>query len=155
MLATLGTIASNSYPLEIKKIHPDIVVTGEPCPMWVPLVENDEHRSAGADYFVKKRIDNLLHKDPQIDAVILGCTHYPLLLDKIREYTPSHVKIVSQGEYVANSLKDYLSRHRELDSLCSKGGTCRFLTTENAEKFNESASILLSHDVISEKVVLD
>lgn len=155
ILATLGTIGSNSYPLEINKFYPDIVVTGEPCPMWVPLVENDEHRSPGADYFIKKRIDNLLLKDPEIDSIILGCTHYPLLMDKIMEYTPNHIKIISQGEYVANSLKDYLSRHTEIATRCTKGATCRFLTTESAEKFNESASIFLSHQVEAERVVLE
>ena len=99
ILATSGTISSNSYSLEISKLYPDIVVTGEPCPMWVPLVENNEHDSPGADYFVKKHIENLLTRDPLIDSIILGCTHYPLLMEKIKKYIPNHVKVVSQGEY--------------------------------------------------------
>ena len=116
VLATPGTILSESYPLEIHKLFPDVQVTGMPCPMWVPLVENNEFASEGADYFVKKYIDGLLSQDPEIDTLILGCTHYPLLLDKIRRFTPSHIRLVAQGEYVARSLKDYLSRHTEMNS---------------------------------------
>ena len=155
ILATLGTITSGSYPLEIQKLYPDIVVTGEACPMWVPLVENYEYDSSGADYFVQKRIGNLLRKDPQIDTIILGCTHYPLLLNKILKYTPRNVRIVPQGEYVAYSLKDYLHRHADMQALCTQGGTCRFLTTESPEKFVESASIFLRQPVEAERVVLE
>ena len=155
ILATLGTITSGSYPLEIQKLYPDIVVTGEACPMWVPLVENYEYDSPGADYLVQKRIGNLLRKDPQIDTIILGCTHYPLLLNKILKYTPRNVRIVPQGEYVAYSLKDYLHRHADMQALCTQGGTCRFLTTESPEKFVESASIFLRQPVEAERVVLE
>ena len=155
ILATSGTITSGSYPLEIQKLYPDIVVTGEACPMWVPLVENYEYDSPGADYFVQKRIGNLLRKDPQIDTIILGCTHYPLLLNKILKYTPRNVRIVPQGEYVAYSLKDYLHRHADMQALCTQGGTCRFLTTESPEKFVESASIFLRQPVEAERVVLE
>ena len=133
VLATVGTIRSNSYPMEIHKLYPDIVVSGEACPMWVPLVENYEYDSPGADYFVEKRIGNLLRKDPQIDTIILGCTHYPLLINKIIKYTPRNIRLVPQGEYVAYSLKSYLERHTEIDDKCTKGGTCRFLTTESPE----------------------
>lgn len=154
ILATSGTIDSMSYPIEINKIYPDIIVTGESCPMWVPLVENDEHDAPGADYFVKKYIDQLLEKDELIDTIILGCTHYPLLLDKIEKYIPSSVRIIPQGEYVANSLKDYLMRHANISDACTKEGTCRFLTTENPDKFSDSASIFLNYNVIAERVVL-
>ena len=114
IMATLGTIRSATYDLEIAKLHPDIQVTGEACPMWVPLVENEEYDGPGADYFVKKNIDNLISRDLQIDSVILGCTHYPLLMDKIRKYMPPGVHIIEQGYYVANSLQDYLKRHPEM-----------------------------------------
>lgn len=145
LLATAGTVNSQSYPLEIKKLFPDIKVTGVPCPMWVPLVENNEYNSEGADYFVRKYIDELLDKDSQIDTIILGCTHYPLLKEKIRQYTPDHIKLIAQGELVAESLKDYLHRHTDINARCSRNGQCEFLTTESVEKFRESASIFL-HD---------
>lgn len=146
ILATAGTIKSESYPLEIHKLSPDIIVTGEACPLWVPLVENNEFGSEGADYFVKQHINRLLGKDPEIDTIILGCTHYPLLMDKIRQFTPSHIRIVAQGEYVAQSLRNYLSRHPEMDARCTQGGNCRFLTTESKSKFEESASIFLRQE---------
>lgn len=147
ILATEGTILSNSYPLEIKKLFPDIVVSGQACPLWVPLVENNEADSSGADYFVKKYIDALLDQDSQIDTVILGCTHYPLLLDKIKAYMPEGIKVICQGEYVAVSLKDYLQRHPEMDDRCSKGGQCRFYTTESVEKFVNSANLFLREEI--------
>ena len=146
ILATSGTIKSESYLMEIHKLFPDVIVTGEACPMWVPLVENNEYTSEGADYFVKKHIHQLLEKDPEIDTIILGCTHYPLLIEKIRQFTPSHIRLIPQGEYVAKSLEDYLKRHPEMDIRCSKGNTCRFLTTESTAKFEESASIFLRMD---------
>ena len=153
ILATAGTIKSESYLLEIHKLSPDIVVTGEACPMWVSLVENNEYQSEGADYFVKQHINRLLDKDPVIDTIILGCTHYPLLLDKIRQFTPGHIRIISQGEYVARSLRDYLNRHPEMDARCDKGGNCRFLTTESENKFEESASIFLGRQDIKVKSI--
>lgn len=156
IMATAGTIKSESYPLEIHKLWPDIVVTGEACPLWVPLVENNEYRSEGADYFVRQHIDRLLDKDPLIDTLILGCTHYPLLMDKIRKYTPSHIRIIAQGEYVAQSLRDYLNRHPDMDARCEKGGKCRFLTTESESKFEESASIFLGRqDIKVESIALE
>ena len=148
VLATTGTIKSQSYPLEIQKLSPDILVSSEACPMWVPLVENNEYQSEGADYFIQKHINQLLAKDPIIDTLILGCTHYPLLIEKIRKYTPSHIQIISQGEYVAASLDDYLMRHPEINDRCSKNGQCRFLTTESESKFQESASIFLQEENI-------
>ena len=154
LLATEGTIKSQSYTLEIKKLHPEIQVSGVACPFWVPLVEYNEADSPGADYFVKKRIDQLMSLDPQIDAVILGCTHYPLLMPKIKKYMPRQVRIVAQGGYVASSLKLYLERHPEMERLCSKRGTTRYLTTENPEKFKESAQIFLRQPVQVESVSL-
>ena len=147
VLATEGTILSNSYPMEVKKLFPEIEVTGQACPLWVPLVENNEAESSGADYFVKKYIDALLQKDPKIDTVILGCTHYPLLLEKIQTYMPEGIRVICQGEYVAASLKDYLRRHPEMDERCSKGGQCRFYTTESVEKFVNSANLFLNESV--------
>lgn len=147
LLATPGTVTSESYVMELQKIDPSVVVTQQPCPMWVPLIEAGEHLSPGADYFVEKYVWELLEKDPQIDTIILGCTHYPLLFNKIRAQVPASVRLVSQGELVAHSLEDYLSRHSDLEACLSKGGTCQFLTTESAEKFKQSASIFLSTPV--------
>jgi glutamate racemase len=155
VLATSGTIKSESYPLEIHKLYPDIVVSGEACPMWVPLVENQEYDSPGADYFVKKHIDSLLTKDLEIDTIILGCTHYPLLLSKINKYLPEGIKVISQGEYVATSLKSYLKRHPEMDELCTKNSSCKFLTTESEIKFSESASTFLNTEITVERVVIE
>lgn len=155
IVATPGTIKSESYKLEINKLYPDIAVNGEPCPMWVPLVENYEFDSPGADYFVKKRINNLLRKDKNIDAIILGCTHYPLLLNKILKYVPAGIKIIPQGEYVANSLKSYLLRHPEMEEKCTHGGKCQYLTTESTDKFKESAQVFLHEQIAVEHIDLD
>ena len=154
VLATEGTIKSESYTLEIKKLFPDITVSGVACPFWVPLVEYNEADSPGADYFVKKRIDQLMAADPQIDAIILGCTHYPLLMPKIKKYAPAHVRIIAQGDFVAGSLQDYFSRHPEMEQACSKRGTVRYLTTENPNKFRESAQLFLHEHVEVETTTL-
>ena len=148
ILATSGTIKSESYLMEIHKLFPDIIVTGEACPMWVPLVENDEFESEGADYFVRQHINRLLEKDPLIDTLVLGCTHYPLLIKKIKQFAPPHVRVIAQGEYVAESLEDYLQRHPEMDIRCTKNGSCHFYTTESESKFQESASIFLQQEDI-------
>ena len=155
VLATAGTIKSESYPLEIKKLYPDIMVTGKACPMWVPLVENGEADAVGADYFVEKYITELIGQDDRIDTVILGCTHYPLLLPKIKTYMPDSIQIVSQGELVANSLKDYLRRHSDMDAKCTKNGTCRYLTTEAVDKFAESAARFLNEEIKVERISLE
>ena len=147
VLATAGTIKSESYPLEIHKLFPEIQVSGTACPMWVSLVENNESQDEGADYFIRKYINQLLSKDPQIDTVILGCTHFPILLPKIRQYIPEHISVIAQGEYVAESLKDYLKRHPEMDAKCTKNGNCQFYTTEAEEKFSESASTFLKQQI--------
>ena len=154
LLATEGTVKSNSYTLEIQKLWPAIKVTGVACPFWVPLVEYGEANSPGADYFVKKRMDELMARDPLIDTVILGCTHYPLLLPKIKKYASPNVRIVPQGEYVAHSLQDYLSRHPEMESRLTKEGTCHYFTTENPLKFQESAQIFLHEKVDVEHIAL-
>ena len=154
VLATEGTIKSESYNLEIKKLYPDVQVSGVACPFWVPLVEYNEADSPGADYFVKKRIDQIMNLDPQIDAIILGCTHYPLLLPKILKYLPAGVMVVPQGAYVAESLKSYLERHPEMEQQCSKGGTTHYLTTENPDKFKEQAQIFLHEPVEVENITL-
>ena len=154
VLATEGTIKSESYNLEIQKLHPDVKVSGVACPFWVPLVEYNEADSPGADYFVKKRIDQIMAKDPEIDAIILGCTHYPLLMPKIMKYLPEGVKIVSQGEYVASSLKAYLERHIEIERKCAKQNSVNYLTTENPEKFKESAQIFLKEEIQVKNITL-
>lgn len=154
ILATEGTIKSRSYELEIHKLFPDISVTGVACPFWVPLVEYNEADSPGADYFVKKRIDQLMALDPGIDAIILGCTHYPLLMPKIVKYVSPGVRIVPQGEYVASSLKDYFARHPEVECKCTKGGGVHYLTTESPAKFRESASVFLHEHVDVESIAL-
>ena len=155
IMATEGTIRSHTYELELAKLCPDIQVTGEACPMWVPLVENEEYDSPGADYFVRERIENLLRRDPLIDSVILGCTHYPLLLGKIRQYMPEGVRIIEQGSYVAESLQNYLARHPEMETRLTKGGSARFLTTEQAEAFRSKAAVFMGHPIEAERVFLE
>ncbi|MDE5709803.1 glutamate racemase [Bacteroides sp.] len=154
VLATVGTIKSESYPLEIHKLFHDIKVSGEACPLWVPLVENNEAQGEGTDYFVRKYINALLAKDNLIDTVILGCTHFPLLLPKIKQYMPEGITTVTQGELVADSLKDYLTRHPEMDKKCTKGGRCVYRTTESEEKFIESASAFLNEAIRVERIEL-
>lgn len=154
IFATEGTIKSESYKLEIQKLYPDIHVTGVACPFWVPLVEYNEADSPGADYFVKKRVDQLMALDSEIDTIILGCTHYPILLPKIRKYVPQDITIVPQGDYVAGSLKQYFERHPDMEAKCTKGGRVHYLTTENPDKFRESAQQFLHEHVDVENIVL-
>lgn len=154
VMGTRGTIDSRSYDMETAKLHPGFAVTGHACPMWVPLVENGEADGPGADYFVKKEVDALLARDPLVDCIVLACTHYPLLYDKIRKYTPAGIEIVTQGEIVARSLADYLGRHPEMDERCSRGGTVSYLTTENADRFTGMASLFMGEPVISNHIEL-
>lgn len=154
LLATEGTVKSHSYDIEIQKRWPKIKVTGQACPFWVALVEYDEADSPGADYFVKKRLDQLMQKDSEIDTIILGCTHFPLLMPKILKYTKPGVTIVPQGEYVASSLKDYLRRHPDMDSRLTKGSSVRYYTTESADKFKESAAIFLREKITATHIDL-
>ena len=164
VLATEGTIKSQSYNLEIEKLYPDCTVVGQACPMWVPLVENNEFDKPGADYFVRDSLQKLLEQDPLIDTIILGCTHFPLLLPKIEQQLaqlstincqPSTVKIIPQGQYIASSLEDYLHRHPEMDERLSRGGTCQYLTTESSTKFRESASLFLNEEVEVQHIALN
>jgi len=154
ILATSGTVISNSYPIEIKKFFPYIRVYQEACPMWVPLIENNEHLSPGADYFVKKHINNLLSASIEIDTLLLACTHYPLLIEKIRHFIPSSVSIISQGEVVAKSLSNYLIRHPELEIKCKKNGILQFFTTDSAVDFDNHASIFFGKQLSSKHLVL-
>ena len=154
VLGTAATIHSQAYLREIEKFSKDIKITTEACPMWVPLVENQEYDKDGADYFVKQHLDRVLQIDKEIDTIILGCTHYPLLLKKIRKYTPEHITLISQGEYVAKSLRNYLDRNPSMETMSSKNGKTLYCTTESAEKFESSASFFLNERVEAEKINL-
>lgn len=143
ILATEGTVASRSYSIEISKLAPDIEVFEQACPMWVPLIENGEWESEGADYFIRKYVDQLMNQCGEIDTIVLGCTHYPIIKDKIEAMLPEGINVVEQGEIVAESLKDYLRRHTEMEQKCDKGGTITYLTSERAEKFAQAASKLI------------
>ena len=164
VLATEGTIKSQSYNLEIEKLYPDCTVVGQACPMWVPLVENNEFDKPGADYFVKDSLLKLIDQDPLIDTIILGCTHFPLLLPKIEQQLAqlstinsksSTIKLIPQGQYIASSLEDYLNRHPEMDVRLTRGGTCQYLTTESATKFRESANLFLNEEVDVQRITLN
>ena len=155
ILATSGTVTSNSYAIEIEKFFPDIVVHQEACPMWVPLIENNEHHTHGADFFVKKNIHNIFAKGEKIDVILLACTHYPLLKEKIQEYLPVGVKLISQGEIVADSLKDYLYRHPEIENKCSKTGKRIFYTTDSTEDFDDHAEFFFGERIKSRHVDLE
>lgn len=152
IVGTPGTIRSGSYELEITKLHPTFHTYTQACPMWVPLVENREASSPGADYFVKQEVDRLMAKEPAIDTIILGCTHYPLLYDKIRRYVPESARVLPQGEIVAESLVAYLKRHPEMEAKCSKGGTCSYRTTESPDKFAELASLFIGAPVTATQI---
>lgn len=154
VFGTPGTIASGSYNIEIEGMFPHCKVHGHACPMWVPLVENRESNNDGADYFVKKDIDLLMDDCPEIDTVILGCTHYPLLIDKIHKYMPDSVQVIQQGPIVADSLANYLHRHPEIERHCSRGGTCRYFTTEDPEHFSPLASVFVNERVNAHRIIL-
>lgn len=155
VLGTEGTIHSQSYPIEIYKLYPDIVVSSQACPMWVPIIENNEYDSPGADYFVEKYIRQIEKQDTLIDTLILGCTHYPLLMHKIEQYIPETIHLVSQGEYVASSLKEYLSRHPEIETKCTKNSVTTFFTTESPDKFAEMSSIFLKKTIQAQHIDVD
>lgn len=154
ILGTNGTVNSKSYKMEIAKQFPDLKITQEACPMWVPLVENGEYEQPGADYFIKKHIEQILRRDPKIDTLLLACTHYPLLLKKIREFTPDHITLLEQGEIVADSLADYLQRHPEIDKNCTKSGRRHFLTTDATEDFDNQGKKFFGKEIRSERVHL-
>ena len=158
VLGTPGTVQSGSYAIELQKQRADLLVAQQACPMWVPLIENGEHLQTGADYFVEKYLRLLFTQDPQIDTLVLGCTHYPLLMPKIQAILPAivahEVEVVAQGEIVARSLQDYLRRHTVIAATLSQGATCTYLTTEQADKFSESASLFLHTPIEARHVVL-
>lgn len=155
ILATSGTVISQSYLIEIEKFFPEVKVYQQACPMWVPLIENNEHHTKGADYFVKKCINQLLQQSPVIDTILLACTHYPLLMDKIKEYSPADMTILSQGEIVAKSLKDYLARHQEIENELTKNGDRFFYTTDSIEDFDNHASLFYGSQINSKHVDLE
>ncbi len=154
VLGTSGTVSSNSYPIEIAKFFPDVKVFQEACPMWVPLVENNEFNGVGADYFIKQNIDHLFSQSNKIDTIILGCTHYPLLIEKIKKHLPPNITLVSQGEIVSGKLSEYLTRHPEIEQQCSKGNNIEFFTTDSAENFDAAASIFFGEAVHSKHLSL-
>lgn len=154
ILATNGTVISNSYPIEIEKFYPGVKVFQEACPMWVPLVENNEYSGAGANYFIQKNINNLMQQSGDIDTVLLACTHYPLLMDKIRKAVPAHVTVLSQGEIVADSLAAYLQNHPKMEAQCSKNGQISFFTTDSPEDFDSHAAIFYGKPVKSKHLSL-
>ena len=162
VLATPGTVASESYVIELQKQNPELVITQQACPMWVPLIESGEYQQEGADYFVEKYLTELLERDPLIDTIILGCTHYPLLQEKIEAFlakqtiSQQRVSVIAQGEIVAESLADYMERHADIAqrALLGSTGTCTFLTTESANKFSGSASIFLEETICAQHIEL-
>jgi glutamate racemase len=149
ILATNGTVQSGSYVIEIEKFFPELRVYQEACPMWVPLVENNEHLQEGADYFVKKHLQQLLAQSPNIDTILLACTHYPLLINKIRQFVPGNIEVIAQGDIIARSLKDYLARHPEVEIACSREGTQCFYTTDSVADFDNHASLFFGKGVQS------
>jgi glutamate racemase len=154
ILATAGTVQSGSYVIEINKFYPQMQVFQEACPMWVPLIENNEHNSPGADYFVQQHLQRLLTQDPEIDTLLLACTHYPLLLPKIRQVTPAHIQVLAQGQIVADSLANYLLRHPEIDAVCSKNAQRTFFTTDATADFDNHASLFFGTAVRSQHLIL-
>ena len=152
IFATAGTVASQSYVIEIEKFFPQIKVYQEACPMWVPIIENNEINTPGAGYFVKQHVDHLLNQSPDIDTIILGCTHYPLLISRIKEFVPPHIQLLQQGEIVARSLKDYLNRHPEINASCSKNGSLKFYTTDSSENFDRHAELFFGEKIESKTI---
>lgn len=154
ILATQGTVLSNSYPIEIEKFHPQMTVYQQACPFWVPLVENNEIESPGAHFFVEKDVRELLSQSPDIDSIVLACTHYPLLLPVIRKFVPEHIHILSQGELVAHSLADYLQRHPEIEKQCTQGGQQQFFTTDDPKDFESKAKVFFGQSITARHVTV-
>ncbi|HOU99326.1 MAG TPA: glutamate racemase [Bacteroidales bacterium] len=153
VLGTIGTIVSESYPIEIEKLFPHIKTYQQACPLWVPIVEHEEMNNAGADYFIQKDIQALLNQDNEIDTIILGCTHYPLLINTIRRFVPEHINLISQDHIVAASLADYLNRHPEIEERLNKNSEIRFFTTDNIDLFNKRAKIFFGDEVSAQRVI--
>jgi len=154
VLGTSGTVKSESYVLEIEKLHPHITVSQEACPMWVPLVEDNEFNTPGGEFFIRQNIESVLSKDSELDTLILGCTHYPILLEQIRKFVPNSVKVIAQGEIVAKKLAEYLKRHLDMADKCSMNGITMYYTTENPRSFEEKASLFLDEKIVAEQMVL-
>jgi len=154
VLGTSGTVKSESYVLEIEKLHPHITVSQEACPMWVPLVEDNEFKTPGGEFFIRQNVESILSKDSELDTLILGCTHYPILIEQIRKFVPNTVKVIAQGEIVADKLVDYLKRHPEMADKCSNNGMTMYYTTENPRSFEEKASLFLDEEIIAEQIQL-
>jgi len=154
ILATKGTVNSESYLLEIGHFFPGLKVVQQACPMWVPLIENNEHRSLGAEFFIEKEVKNLLAKEPEIDTVLLACTHYPLIQEQIKKYLPPQTKLISQGDLVAQSLADYLHRHPEMEQRITKQGNRTFYTTDDAADFDSHAAYFYGEPVSSKQIYL-
>lgn len=149
ILATQGTVQSGSYALEVKKYFPEVNLFQKACPLWVPLIENDEYENEGARYFIEKEVNALMQQSSKIDTVLLGCTHYPLIMKQIQEVLPADVKLIAQGNIVADSLADYLHRHPEIESKCSKNGHLQFFTTDSTEDFDRHSRIFYGEEVQS------
>ncbi len=154
VLGTPGTITSNSYPIEIAKFYPNITVHQEACPLWVPIVENNEMESDASENIIQKNLNNLLNQDKNIDTIILGCTHYPLLISTIKKYLPKNITLLSQGEIVADGLVDYLNRHPEMEQKCTKGNFIEFYTTGSSQNFDKAASMFYGKGVKSKHLEL-
>ena len=154
ILATEGTIQSCSYDMEIEKLFPDIIVTGEACPMWVPMIESHLHKNDGADYFIGQNVSTILSKDPLIDSLILGCTHYPIIIDQIKRFLPPGIEVISQGGYVASSLKNYLKRHPDMNNSCSKNSVTEYYTTESPSRFMQMAETFLGEKIKASHIVI-
>lgn len=154
ILGTEGTIRSNSYQIELAKFAPDLVVNQHACPMWVPLVENNQFDTPGGVYFIQNDLMQLLEKDPKIDTILLACTHYPILQEQLQRLLPEHIEVLAQGKIVAESLADYLLRHPELAEKCTKNGSVNYLTTESAKDFSEKASLLMNTEIQAEHLTL-
>jgi glutamate racemase len=155
ILATNGTVNSNSYPIEISKFFPGIEVFQQACPMWVPLIENNEHLNQGADYFIQKDLEKLLNQNTHIDTILLGCTHYPLIQEKIKSFLPNTIQVIPQGEIVAKSLDSYLKRHSEIENALEKKSIINFFTTDSTDEFNKKATIFYNKSVNSQFVSLN
>ena len=154
VLGTSGTVNSGSYLVEIEKFFPGLNVYQEACPMWVPLIENNDYQNPGANFFIERHVKNIMAKQKDIDAIILACTHYPIIMNQIKTFLPSHVQLLSQGEIVASSLKDYLMRHPDIEKTCSKNGSLEFYTTDLPETFDTSATLFYGETIQSKHLAL-
>jgi len=152
ILGTIGTVVSESYPIEINKLYPDITTYQQACPLWVPLIENDEFLNVGSDYFFMKDINNLLKNNNNIDTIILGCTHYPLIINSLKKFVPKNINIISQDKIVAESLTNYLKRHPEMETKCKKDGVTQFFTTDDVDIFNSRGKIFYKKDICAKHI---